>query len=189
VPRWSVPAHTGFVRGVAFSPDGQSLWTCGDDKVIKMWDRNPSLGQQTAPLHTILGQHAFMAIDHHWSEPLLATCGVDIQIWDHERSEPVTTLSWGSESIQSVRFNPVERHVLASTGDEATSDHTPRTASACCGRLSLDILSCGRCHFVLSPGVPLWSYATLSFPSTALWSRCDVLVSGACSLGQEHRAA
>lgn len=128
--RWSVVAHTGWVRGVSFSPDGSSVWTCGDDKVIKMWDRNPAGGKQAAPLHTILGQYPFMSLDHHWQEPLLATCGVDIQIWDHERSEPVTTLSWGSESIQSVRFNPVERHVLASTAsDRSIVIHDIRSAT------------------------------------------------------------
>mmetsp|Transcript_6052 Transcript_6052/g.14561 ORF Transcript_6052/g.14561 Transcript_6052/m.14561 type:complete len:445 (-) Transcript_6052:139-1473(-) len=129
--RWSVHAHSGFVRGVAFAPDGGSVWTCGDDKIIKMWDRSPARGDQVAPLHTIMGQFPFMSLDHHWSEPLVATCGVDVQVWDHERSEAVVTLSWGSESVQSVRFNPVERHVLASTAsDRSVVLHDIRSGTA-----------------------------------------------------------
>jgi WD repeat and SOF domain-containing protein 1 len=78
-----------------------------------------------------MGQFPFMSIDHHWSEPLVATCGVDVQVWDHERSEAVVTLSWGSESVQSVRFNPVERHVLASTAsDRSVVLHDIRSGTA-----------------------------------------------------------
>eukprot|EP00960_Hanusia_phi_P067676 766679-Hanusia_phi.AAC.3 len=116
--RWSTIAHSGFVRGVTFSRDGESLWSCGDDKLVKMWTRD--LEQEdgeagVAPELTLMGQHAFLGIDHHWKESLIATCGVDVHIWDPQRSEPLHTLSWGSESVVSVRFNPIEHNVLAST--------------------------------------------------------------------------
>ena len=32
-------------------------------------------------------------------------------MWDQLRSEPVHTLTWGSETVLSVRFNPAERQV------------------------------------------------------------------------------
>ncbi|EKX50159.1 hypothetical protein GUITHDRAFT_135342 [Guillardia theta CCMP2712] len=120
--RWSTIAHTGFVRGVTFSRDGENLWSCGDDKLVKMWGRDyeSEVGEERAvePELTLMGQHAFLGIDHHWKESLIATCGVDVHIWDPQRSEPLHTLSWGSESVVSVRFNPVEHNVLASTASD-----------------------------------------------------------------------
>ncbi len=34
------------------------------------------------------------------------------------RSEPVAQYSWGADSIITVKFNPVEAHVLASTASD-----------------------------------------------------------------------
>ena len=118
--RWSAMAHSGFVRGVAWVPDGDSLWTCGDDRLIKLWQRDPEVdeGETVQPDLTIMGQHAFLGLDVHWKENLIATCGVDVQIWDPHRSEPVHVLTWGSDSVLSVKFNAIERNVIASTGSD-----------------------------------------------------------------------
>lgn len=53
------------------------------------------------------GRHAFRAIDHHWKDTLFATAGAAVEVWSHERSEPVNTFSWGADAVLSVRFNPV----------------------------------------------------------------------------------
>lgn len=55
------------------------------------------------------GRNAFRAIDHHWRENLFATAGAAVEVWSHERSEPVNTFSWGADAVLSVRFNPVSR--------------------------------------------------------------------------------
>lgn len=55
------------------------------------------------------GRNAFRAIDHHWRENLFATAGAAVEVWSHERSEPVNTFSWGADAVLSVRFNPVRR--------------------------------------------------------------------------------
>jgi len=39
---------------------------------------------------------------------MFATCGQQVDIWDEERTEPVRSFSWGVDSINSVKFNPVE---------------------------------------------------------------------------------
>ena len=41
-----------------------------------------------------------------------------VDIWDHERSEPVASYSWGSDSVAALRFNPAEPDVLASAGSD-----------------------------------------------------------------------
>ena len=47
------------------------------------------------------GKFAFRAIDHHWDRPQFATAGAAVEIWDHERSEPVHSFSWGADTITS----------------------------------------------------------------------------------------
>ena len=43
---------------------------------------------------------------------------MQVDVWDHERSEPVSGFSWGSETVTSVRFNPAEPDLLASAGSD-----------------------------------------------------------------------
>ena len=44
--------------------------------------------------------------------------GEIVSLWDQERSEPILSFSWGSGTTTGVRFNPVERNVLASVGHD-----------------------------------------------------------------------
>ena len=53
-------------------------------------------------------QTLFHSMDHHWKDNIFATCGDQVDIWDEMRAEPIRTFTWGVDSIQSVKFNPVE---------------------------------------------------------------------------------
>lgn len=55
------------------------------------------------PLKTV-----YTGIDHHWKEPVFATCGHQVDIWDEQRTSPKCSLTWGFDSISSVKFNPIE---------------------------------------------------------------------------------
>jgi len=50
----------------------------------------------------------FQSIDHHWSTNVFATCGQQVDVWDEERAEPVRSFTWGVDSINCVKFNPIE---------------------------------------------------------------------------------
>ena len=119
---WSSIAHTGFVRGIAPDEGGNSFYTCGDDKMIKQWalltDSNNS--EDIEPIKTILAPHSMKSIDHHWVDKQFATCGETVCIWDGTRtsSEPLHTYSWGTDSILSIKFNPAEACLLASTAGD-----------------------------------------------------------------------
>ena len=43
-----------------------------------------------------------------------------MDIWDHDRLEPVRSFNWGVDSIQSVRFNPVETRIISTTASDRT---------------------------------------------------------------------
>ena len=118
---WSVYGHTGMVRGLCVAPQGDSFLSCGEDKTIKHWALGVStedLDEEPEPITTFQGASVFTGIDHHWSEPLFATCGEDVNVWNHARSEPIHTYSWGADSVTSVKFNPAEPCLLGSTGSD-----------------------------------------------------------------------
>lgn len=141
---WSVYAHTGFVRGLAVASDGESFVSCGDDRTIKQWriaaqeslaSENALLGKRIRdasssgssssdsgikPVTVWSGKHAFSCVDHDYSKPRFATSSTVVDVWDYHRSEPVATYEWGSDTITSVRFNPAEAGLLASTGADRT---------------------------------------------------------------------
>ncbi|XP_043363397.1 DDB1- and CUL4-associated factor 13 isoform X2 [Dermochelys coriacea] len=105
----TLQAHEGFVRGICARFCGTSFFTVGDDKTVKHWKMDgPGYGGEEEPLHTILGKTVYTGIDHHWKEAVFATCGHQVDIWDEQRTSPICSLTWGVDSISSVKFNPIE---------------------------------------------------------------------------------
>lgn len=65
------------------------------------------------PLKTV-----YTGIDHHWKEPVFATCGHQVDIWDEQRTSPKCSLTWGFDSISSVKFNPIEVMLVLYIGNQ-----------------------------------------------------------------------
>ena len=62
----------------------------------------------------------YNSIDHHRNDPIFATASSAIDIWDEHRTQPIATLTWGSDTINTVKFNQTEVSVLASAGSDRT---------------------------------------------------------------------
>lgn len=116
----AIAAHTGFVRGLCTNTEGTSFVSVGEDKIIKQWQYPEEEEAEMEPASTILGKSVFLGVDHHWHEPIFATCGERVDIWDESRSEPIHSFTWGVDSITNIRFNPVEYNILATTGSDRT---------------------------------------------------------------------
>ncbi|XP_065651483.1 DDB1- and CUL4-associated factor 13 isoform X2 [Hydra vulgaris] len=112
----TVTAHSGFVRGITFSPSGQKLFSVGDDKTIKQWDVDHN--EMIEPISTYLHSKMMTGIHHHGKNATFATCGEAVEIWDENRSIPVQTYSWGVDTVHSVKFNPIETHLVAATASD-----------------------------------------------------------------------
>lgn len=128
VKLWNLPrreciksyvAHSGFVRGLAVVPSGELFISIGDDKLIKHWSLREDDTRSSAHLvHTIVGKTMFHGIDHHWKDSIYATCGEQVDIWHGNRSEPLRSFQWGVDTVHSVKFNPIEANLLASTASD-----------------------------------------------------------------------
>ncbi|KAG1671946.1 DDB1- and CUL4-associated factor 13 [Nymphon striatum] len=111
----TIQAHTGIIRGLAFNPSGSQFYSVSDDKVIKVWKSEcPAWGEEEEPISTIISKHMITGIDYSWKQPHYITCGEKVQLWDENRSEPLRTYSWGVDSHNCIRFNPVETDLVAS---------------------------------------------------------------------------
>ncbi|KAJ2072328.1 Protein sof1 [Coemansia sp. RSA 922] len=122
---WRAPeAHRGIVKGVCNIPGGETdrFLSVGTDKLVKVWSRSESAvasdGITPETVATYTGKHAFSGIDHHRNRPLFATSSSLIEIWDVDRSEPITNLTWGADTINTVKMNQTEVNVLATCGTD-----------------------------------------------------------------------
>ncbi|KAF9954601.1 rRNA-processing protein sof1 [Mortierella alpina] len=120
---WSTVGHKAMVTGVSSFLEGERFLSCSNDRTVKIWDPSTyeSESESTiAPIATYTGKNAFSGISHHRSDNIFATSGSTIDIWDHDRAEPVQTLNWGVDTINTVKFNQTETNIIASTGSDRT---------------------------------------------------------------------
>ncbi|WWD20645.1 hypothetical protein CI109_105121 [Kwoniella shandongensis] len=84
--------------------------------------KRDALGQNLEPTMTYTSKNGFNSIDHHRTDAVFATASNTVQIWDENRSAPLSTLAFGSsmETVTGVRFNQSETSVLASVGNDRT---------------------------------------------------------------------
>lgn len=54
--------------------------------------------------------------NHHYHHLIHTYIGESVSIWDDTRSSPLHSYKWGADSVLSVKFNPAESSLLASTG-------------------------------------------------------------------------
>lgn len=113
---WNVKAHTGIVHGICASPNTSRFLSCSADKTVKIWDQEEGYD----PVHTYVGKYAFTGLSHHYTEPLFATSGNAVELWDQNRSEPIQEFNWGADTTHTVKFNNTETNIFASCGTDRT---------------------------------------------------------------------
>ncbi|CAN0398772.1 unnamed protein product, partial [Discosporangium mesarthrocarpum] len=115
----SLKGHTNVVQGVAFSPDGQALASCGADMTVKVWDFT-----QGTP-HECL--RTFRGHDHNvscvaWVPPSgghLISCSRDqtVKVWEVATGYCVRTLVGHTEWVRRVSVSE-DGELVASCGND-----------------------------------------------------------------------
>ncbi|KAB1200682.1 DDB1- and CUL4-associated factor 13 [Morella rubra] len=117
------PGHQGAVRGLTASTDGRFLVSCGTDCTVRLWnvpvaplkELADSYNNSVEPVGVYVWKNAFWGVDHQWDGGHFATAGAQVDIWNHNRSQPVRSFEWGTDTVISVRFNPGEPNLLATS--------------------------------------------------------------------------
>ncbi len=110
--------HTGYVLGVAFSPDGRLLATASTDKTARVWD--PATGGH---LRTLTGHtNTVWGVAFSPDGRLLATASDDqtARLWDPATGEHLRTLTGHTGSVPGMAFSPDGR-LLATASHDATA--------------------------------------------------------------------
>lgn len=87
---WDIPArrclrrcigHTGAVKGISLTPDGEAAVSASTDCTVKLWkvpfapfDGGP-IQEDSQPVLEFSGKHAFLGVDHHWQRLQFVTAG------------------------------------------------------------------------------------------------------------------
>uniref|UniRef100_A0A6B2L418 DDB1- and CUL4-associated factor 13 n=1 Tax=Arcella intermedia TaxID=1963864 RepID=A0A6B2L418_9EUKA len=120
-------AHSSFVRGLAFCGDQNRVYSCGSDKLIQLWDLprslvsgiNDEVKEEPKSIKTWMCPHSVTALDHQRKSTNFGTVAANIlNVWDPERSEAIQKMSWGEDSLISLKFNPIETYVLGTTAED-----------------------------------------------------------------------
>jgi WD40 repeat protein len=111
--------HTNSVQALAYTPDGQTLISAGDDCTIRLWD------VRTAREVACLRDHtdAILSLSVSQDGRLLASGGHDkrVRLWDFEELRVVETYKRFEASVNAVSLSPDGRF-LASGADRSQGE-------------------------------------------------------------------
>jgi WD40 repeat protein len=111
-----VDAHSDTIFGLAFSPDGQQLASCGADRFMKVFDVASGNLVRTFEGHT----HHVLSVSWRADGRVIATGGADsvVKLWNVADGSQLRTIQGFAKEVTSVQFAGAEDHFYAACGDQ-----------------------------------------------------------------------
>jgi hypothetical protein len=116
-PEVVISAHKDIILGLAFSPDGNTLATCGYDRLIKLWDANTGKERRTLKDHS----DSVYSVAFSPDGKLLASGGADraVKVWDVASGTRLYTLGEATDWVYAVAWHPDGKHLAAAGVDRS----------------------------------------------------------------------
>lgn len=130
--------HKDTISGITTNPEGNLLFTCSIDKSIKIYDIKNLLEKNTQiwdidtneydkntlyiskKVKTYSSDYSYNCIDHHNSEEIYACGRTAVDIFDYNYHQPINTLQWCEEKINSIKFNRIDTNILLSSSNDCS---------------------------------------------------------------------
>lgn len=108
--------HSDAVLGVAFSPDGKYLASCGADRLMRVFEVETGQLVNSFEGHT----HHVLGVSWRADGRLLATSGADnvIKVWDFATGEQIRTIEGFNKEITAIEFLGASDNFVVSTGSQ-----------------------------------------------------------------------
>ena len=114
---WRVAGgSTGFIRDLAFSPDGQTLATADNTSTITIWDSRTGGVRRQLRGHNRLV--SYLAFSPDGTKLASASWDSTVVVWDLVDSHAMTRLQGHMRSVLSVAFSPDGRRLATSSEDQ-----------------------------------------------------------------------
>lgn len=117
--------HSDTIFGLAYSPDGRWLASCGADKMTKL------LNAQTFEIAKLFEGHTHHVLGLAWQEDAnrLATASSDttVKIWDIEKGESIKTITGFGTEVTSLAFIGSTANTVSSTMNNLVRIHDSNT--------------------------------------------------------------
>ncbi|ETO30147.1 WD-40 repeat-containing protein, partial [Reticulomyxa filosa] len=107
--------HSDYVKSATFSPDGNTIASCSEDRTIILWNIT------TGDIKNILKGHTNDVNDINFSPKgdQIVSCSADntIRLWDTKLGIEIKKLTGHSHNITSVNFSPRDNKIVSSSWD------------------------------------------------------------------------
>ncbi len=107
--------HKAAVRGVAFSPDGTRIVSCGEDRLLRVWDAVS--GAEVATLHGHDDVVTSVAFSPDGSEIVTGSDDRTLKIWDPNTPTEPLTLRGHEGAVRALAFSPDGSRIVSASDD------------------------------------------------------------------------